>query len=130
MAHYTRTVVGPMVAAERNAIGEQLHSRAKSLLCRSNAVMDDPARDRLAQLCAKSEVLDVVYQKRLELQQLWEKPLRCEELHAALSSGARKQEEVSKYCTNLPLGSHLHDGSPQRCLNPANSPSAKSPMAL
>lgn len=94
MAHYTRTVVGPMVAAERNAIGEQLHSRAKSLLCRSDAVMDDPSRDRLAQVCARSEVLDMVYQKRLELQQLWEnRQATTEELHAALIEWCRKAEE-------------------------------------
>ena len=94
------------MAAERNAIGEQLHSRAKSLLCRSNAVMDDPARDRLAQLCAKSEVLDVVYQKRLELQQLFGKtakqPPSCV---PRLSSGARKRksgiEVLHEFATRL-----------------------------
>jgi stearoyl-CoA desaturase (Delta-9 desaturase) len=95
MAQYARTVVTPLVAAERNALGDQnLYRRAKALLCKSEAIMDESSRKGLAQLRAKSQVLEIVYVKRLELQELWEnRQATSEELREALLEWCGKAEE-------------------------------------
>lgn len=97
MSHYTRTVVKPMIKAERaraDAASERLFKRAKAALCRSEAVMDDARRADLNELLDHSHILNMIYEKRLELQQLWENRVATrEELHQSLCEWCRKAEE-------------------------------------
>ncbi|MEM7407255.1 MAG: fatty acid desaturase [Pseudomonadota bacterium] len=97
MAHYARTVVAPLVAAEReraDAAGARLLRGAKAALCRSEAVMDEANRAYLDQLREHSQLLDMIYEKRLELQALWEnRHATREELHQSLVDWCRKAEE-------------------------------------
>jgi stearoyl-CoA desaturase (delta-9 desaturase) len=95
MANYARTVVKPLVAAEKLSVtDENLYRRARALLCRSEAVMDEAAHASLAQLRSSSDVLETVYTKRLELQQLWEnRQATTEELHQALREWCKRAEE-------------------------------------
>lgn len=97
MSHYARTVVAPLVTAERkraDAASATLFRRAKSVLCRSDAVMDESGRAELTQLRDHSQLLNVIYEKRLELQALWEnRQATREELHQSLVDWCAKAEE-------------------------------------
>jgi stearoyl-CoA desaturase (Delta-9 desaturase) len=97
MAHYAKTVVAPLVDAERARAARDhsyLYRRAKSLLCGSDAVLDDNARNAREQLCEHNQVLGLIYEKRLELQSLWEnRQATTEELRQALLDWCKRAEE-------------------------------------
>lgn len=95
MANYARTVITPSVKAEESAVPDRdLMRRARDLMSRSEAVMDDAARAALDRLRASSQTLEEVYTKRLELQQLWEnRQASTEELHQALRDWCKRAEE-------------------------------------
>ena len=97
MSHYARTVVAPLVAQEQKRADkatEGLFKKAQSVLCRNNAVLDDASRVELDRVLDQSQLLNVIYQKRLELQELWEnRQATREELHQSLCEWCRKAEE-------------------------------------
>ena len=96
MSHYAHTVVAPLVSAERkraDVASATLFRRAKSILCRSEAVMDAQGRAELDRLRDHSQILNVIYEKRLELQSLWEnRRATHEELHQCLVDWCAKAE--------------------------------------
>lgn len=97
MAHYARTVVAPMVAEERkraDKASERLLRKARSVLCRSDAVLGEAERSDLDRVLDQSQMLKTIYHKRLELQSLWEnRQATREELHQSLCEWCRKAEE-------------------------------------
>ncbi|NKC14618.1 MAG: acyl-CoA desaturase [Gammaproteobacteria bacterium] len=97
MAHYACTVVAPLVAAERaraSADSTPLLKRARSLLCRSEIMLDHDARETRDRIRASSDVLNLIFEKRVELQNLWEnRQATTEELHQALLDWCRRAEE-------------------------------------
>ena len=96
MAHYARTVVSPLVAEEQKRAGkasERMFRKARSVLCRSDAVLDEASRVELDRVLDQSQILNNIYQKRLELQALWEnRHATREELHQSLCEWCSKAE--------------------------------------
>ncbi len=76
MADYAERVVGPHVEAEAQRADQAargLFKRAKALLTREDSLVDAAGRDQISKLVDVSPVLKTVYEKRLELQQVWAK---------------------------------------------------------
>jgi hypothetical protein len=116
MAQFGATVVAPLAEQER-AVGtggsKELFRRAKLLLCREESLLDDETRKTRSRLLAQSDVLNVIYQSRLELQELWENRtaskdelLSClrEWCQKAEASGIRALEEFSLRLRSYTMG--------------------------
>ena len=76
MAHYRRQVIAPAVRLELarvDASMRHLFRRAKRLLSREPALLDDRHQARISALLEQSQTLRVVYEKRLALQQIWQR---------------------------------------------------------
>ena len=68
--------------------------RAKSLLWRTDALDNDAERELRSRLLHCSETLRTIYEKRVELQRLWEiRTANVEELAGGLRDWCRKAEE-------------------------------------
>ena len=97
MVRYRRMVLEPVARMERERAEprfREMLDRAKSLLWRSDA-LDDPAeRELRRRLLHGSETLRTIYEKRVELQKLWEsRTANVDELAAGLRDWCRKAEE-------------------------------------
>lgn len=87
---YTRTVTLPTLAAEWNQFGDarrRMWRRAKAALVREHLLLDDDAREHLALMLSRSEVLNTVHQYRERLKALWESSSASNE---ALVNGFRE----------------------------------------
>jgi len=76
MAHYRRQVIAPAVRLELarvDASMRHLFRRAKRLLSREPALLDDRHQARISALLEQSQTLRIVYEKRLALQQIWQR---------------------------------------------------------
>src|SRR5690606_26770401 len=76
MAHYRRQVIAPAVRLELarvDASMRHLFRRAKRLLSREPALLDDRHQERISALLEQSQTLRIVYEKRLALQQIWQR---------------------------------------------------------
>ncbi len=97
MDRYRRMVVEPAARMERRRAEPRLHDlldRAKSLLCRADLLVDDADRELRSRLLHYSDVLRAVYEKRLELQALWEsRSASAEELVAQLRDWCHRAED-------------------------------------
>ena len=74
MAQYRRMVIKPLVKAERERLDssmQRLLKRAKKLLWRETGLLKPWHQERLNTMLAQSSTLALVYQKRLELQDIW-----------------------------------------------------------
>ncbi|MGK0173161.1 MAG: stearoyl-CoA desaturase (delta-9 desaturase) [Gammaproteobacteria bacterium] len=116
MAQFGATVVAPLAEQER-AVGtggsKELFRRAKLLLCREESLLDEETRKTRSRLLAQSDVLNVIYQSRLELQELWENRTASKDellscLHdwcqKAEASGIRALEEFSLRLRSYTMG--------------------------
>lgn len=99
MALYRRMVVDPLARMERKRARteprvRELLGRARALLSRSDLLVSDAERRQRHELLHYSEVLRIIYEKRLELQKLWEnRSATAEELAVALRDWCGKAEE-------------------------------------
>ena len=76
MARYAERVVAPLAKQERrvaNSAGRRLLRRAKSVLCREDALVRDRDRRDIKAIVESSPVLKTIYEKRLELNAVWAK---------------------------------------------------------
>jgi len=76
MADYAEQVMAPHVRAEAQRIGVSangLFKRAKSLLMRDEALVDEAERAQISKLVDVSPVLKTLYERRLALQAVWAK---------------------------------------------------------
>lgn len=74
MAHYSREVILPVLREERRRAGEagsQLLWKARTLLVREVSLISQKNKERLTTVLEKYQTLDVVYQFRLKLQNIW-----------------------------------------------------------
>lgn len=74
LAHYSRDVILPVLREERRKAGNAgsaLLQRAKTLLIRTDSLLDDPSRERIAEVLKQHQALQLVYQYRLKLQAIW-----------------------------------------------------------
>ena len=76
MAQYRKLVIGPLVKQELAKADESvrhLFRRAKRLLSRETSLLEERHHARIQDLLAQSQSLQVIYEKRLALQQIWVK---------------------------------------------------------
>ena len=83
MARYGEEVVAPLVEQEYRRADQttrRLLKRSKEILCRHEGLVDEGQRRRIAAVVGASPVLRVLYEKRLELSQVWSLKSRGEDL--------------------------------------------------
>jgi stearoyl-CoA desaturase (delta-9 desaturase) len=97
MARYRRMVVEPIARTElerAEPTARDILDRAKSLLWRTDALDNDDERELRSRLLHCSDTLRTIYEKRVELQRLWEmRTANIEELAGGLRDWCRKAEE-------------------------------------
>ncbi|SEK29222.1 Fatty-acid desaturase [Atopomonas hussainii] len=74
MAEFRRTVIAPMVQAEKTRLESKFSGigrSAKRLLARETSLLDARHKMRLETLFSRSDALKQVYEKRLALQTIW-----------------------------------------------------------
>ncbi len=92
MAQYRRMVIKPLVKAERERVDasmKQLLKRAKKLLWRETELLKPKHQERLNLVLANNQRLKLIYQKRLELQQIWSR---------TCSSGQERLHALREWC--------------------------------
>lgn len=96
LSHYTNDVILPVLQEERHKAGDAgraLMSKAKNLLVRTDSLLDDSCKQRLAQLLEKYHNLKAVYHYRLRLQQIWDQTTANQkELIEALQEWCKQAE--------------------------------------
>ncbi len=76
MANYADRVVAPIVAQEYRRVGEvsqRLLRRVSSMLCRDEARVNEAQRNKIEEIIESNQTLALIYQKRLELMEVWKK---------------------------------------------------------
>jgi stearoyl-CoA desaturase (delta-9 desaturase) len=96
MAHYSKNVIVPVLREERRRAGEAGKSmlrRVRTLLIRETSLVDNSGQQQLAKVLASHRSLEVVYQFRLKLQNIWAKSAATQnELLEALQEWCRQAE--------------------------------------
>ena len=96
MARYRREVIMPVLRQEKRRAGDAsraLYRRAKALLYRDEALIGEKERWRLEKITAQSEKLEIIYQYRLRLQEIWSGTSRSShEMLEALHEWCREAE--------------------------------------
>lgn len=98
MAQYRREVTAPVLRRELNemdASARKLYRRAKSLMSRERNLLDEKKLQKVDGILNQNEVLQTIYEKRLDLQAIWQRAsMNHAERLAALRDWCR-QAEVS-----------------------------------
>lgn len=96
LADYSRTVILPVFRQERRsamATGKRLMQHVSTLLVRESSLVDKTEQQQLADTLRQYSALNVVYQFRLTLQQLWVKSTASQaELLESLQDWCRQAE--------------------------------------
>ncbi len=96
MAEYSKEVIIPVLSEERRRAGEAGHAmlrRVRKLLVRETSLVDQSGQQRLANVLERYRSLNVVYQFRLKLQNIWVKSTATQaELLEALQEWCRQAE--------------------------------------
>ena len=97
MSRYAEEVVAPLVKQERkhaDALTRRLLKRAKSILCRHDTLVNEQERRHITEVVGASPLLKTIYEKRLELAQLWSEKGRGTDLLEALRKWCAEAEET------------------------------------
>lgn len=98
MAQYTKNVVAPMVhqqAAAADAKIKPLFAKAAKILSREESLVTDTDKQHIQQLIDTDHVLKTIYEKRMELQNVWQRQVsNNEELVKALKEWIARAEET------------------------------------
>lgn len=96
MAQYSKNVIIPVLREERRRAGEagaSMFRRVRTLLIRESTLVDTRGQQRLAAILGSYQSLDVVYQYRLKLQNIWAKSAATQaELVEALQEWCHQAE--------------------------------------
>lgn len=96
LSHYTKDVMLPVWQEECKRAGDAgkaLLTRAKNLLIRTEILLDDASKQRLATILDKSHTLQAVYHYRQRLQAIWDKTTASQkELIESLQEWCRQAE--------------------------------------
>jgi stearoyl-CoA desaturase (delta-9 desaturase) len=96
LAQYSKNVIMPVLREERDRAGEAgsaMLRRMRTLLIRETSLVDSSGQERLANVLQRYRSLDVVYQFRLKLQNIWAKSTATQtELLEALQEWCRQAE--------------------------------------
>lgn len=98
MSQYSKTVIIPVFQEEKRKAGEKgkkLFAHAKSLLIREVSLIDEKSKARLAKLLSEEQTLQLVYQYRQKLQDIWRRTNASQkELLDALQEWCKQAEEA------------------------------------
>jgi stearoyl-CoA desaturase (delta-9 desaturase) len=98
MASYARDVIRPVLRAQRKQCDRSCKRalwRARGLLIRDTALINEHARARLEQIFSRFNDLKIVYQHRQQLQSVWtSKAINQEKLCKALQEWCQQAEET------------------------------------
>ncbi|MGE3317840.1 MAG: fatty acid desaturase [Candidatus Berkiella sp.] len=114
MARYSREVIAPVFAQEAKKMPNEasILSRAKKLLVRESSLLDEAAKVRLEQFLQNHKMMQVVYQFKERLHDLWaQTTLKEKEMVEALqkwcaeaeATGVSALREFSEYLKSLTL---------------------------
>jgi stearoyl-CoA desaturase (delta-9 desaturase) len=96
MARYSKRVILPVLREERRrseVAGQDMLRRARTLLIREPFLINDKNQQQLAAVLTQSRPLNVVYQFRLKLQEIWAKSAATQkELVESLEDWCRQAE--------------------------------------
>ncbi|EKD72214.1 MAG: hypothetical protein ACD_45C00736G0003 [uncultured bacterium] len=96
MAQYSKNVILPVLREERRRAGEAgsaMLRRVRTLLIRETSLVDSSGQQYLAKALNRYRSLDIVYQYRLKLQNIWAKSTATQnELVEALQEWCRQAE--------------------------------------
>jgi len=95
MARYSREVIAPVFAQEAKKMPNEasILSRAKKLLVRESSLLDDAAKLRLEQFLQNHKMMQVVYQFKERLHDLWaQTTLKEKEMVEALQKWCQEAE--------------------------------------
>jgi fatty-acid desaturase len=110
MARYSDQVIQPLLQQVRNEADEghkRLYRKAKRLLNRNNALITQKEQQSLASLLEDNAMLKTLYEKRMELQAIWQRRAASnEEIIQDLRDWIQKAEEsgiqmLSEFAHNL-----------------------------
>ena len=117
LAHYTKDVILPVLREERRRAGmasQNMLSRVRKLLVRDTSLIDQSGKQQLDGVLEKHNTLAVVYQYRLNLQNIWAKSTASQkELLEALQEWCR-QAEATGIDALRDFVQHLKRYMPQR----------------
>ena len=97
MARYAEEVVAPLIEQEcrrADAASRRLLKRSKSILCRHHTLVDEHQRNRISEVFDVSPLLKTIYEKRLELVEVWSKRGRGDDLLVAFKDWCVEAEET------------------------------------
>lgn len=96
MAQYSKNVIMPVLKEERHRAseaGRALLRRVRTLLIREVSLVDEPGKQTLVKVLAHHRSLEIVYQFRLKLQNIWARSTATQkELVEALQEWCRQAE--------------------------------------
>jgi len=96
MATYAKKVMAPLVdqeAAQADAASKPLFSKAAKILSREESLVTEQDRKRIQEITENNAVLKTIYEKRKELQDVWQQQVtNNEELVKALKEWIAKAE--------------------------------------
>lgn len=110
MARYSDQVIKPLLQQVRNEADEghkRLYRKAKRLLNRNNELITQKEQQSLASLLEDNDMLKTLYEKRMELQAIWQRRAASnEEIIQDLRDWIQKAEEsgiqmLSEFAQNL-----------------------------
>jgi stearoyl-CoA desaturase (delta-9 desaturase) len=117
MAHYSKDVILPVLREERHRAGmasQNMLKRVRKLLVRDASLIDQSGKQDLDGVLKKHHALDVVYQYRMKLQNIWAKSAATQkELVEALQDWCR-QAEATGIESLREFVKHLKGYMPQR----------------
>jgi len=119
MSHYSRAVIRPVLQEERAKLeekGRRLWKRAKVLLIRADNLLDEVGRRKIAHILENNPKLQIVYQYRLQLQEIWSRTTANQrELIEALQDWCKRAE-----ATGIKALQNFADGLKQYSLANSN----------
>jgi stearoyl-CoA desaturase (delta-9 desaturase) len=110
MARYSEQVIQPLLQQIKSSTDnrqKRLYRKAKKLLNRNNALITSKEQQSLAHLLEENAILKTLYEKRMELQAIWQRRASSnEEIIQALHDWIHKAEEsgiqmLSDFAHNL-----------------------------
>ena len=124
MSRYAEEVVAPLVKQERkhaDALTRRLLRHSKRILCRHDTLVNERQRRRITEVVGASPILKTIYEKRLELAELWSEKGRGTELLEGFRTWCAEAEEtgiqvlsdfvrdLKSYTTPTPVRAHVSD---------------------
>lgn len=98
MAQYRKQVVSPVIEQEKAQLSPSAKSmlnRAKALICRNEALIDDYSKTYLDSVLNKNQTLNLIYQYRVKLQIIWDKTSNNnKDMRKALADWCKEAEQT------------------------------------